>query len=217
MSDTMYEGTNPDEGESLAAMINESHRALILVDIQPTFCEGGALGIEGGNRVARDAAEYVRINRDNYRVVISTQDWHIDPGSHFSQDPNFVDTWPPHGVAGTDEAELHPAIAELPDIRVKKGQYSAAYSGFEGTTEEGEPLGAILDNFDITAVDIIGLAQSHCVKDTALDAMAKVRQVRVFTDLTVPVSAELGEQAALIMEGAGIIQLPSTDAWIQPA
>ena len=212
----MFEGTNPDDDDSLAAMINESHRALILVDIQPTFCEGGALGVEGGNRVARDVAEFVKLNRDNYRVVISTQDWHIEPGRHFSEDPDFVDTWPPHGVAGTEEAELHPAIDPLPDIRLKKGQYAAAYSGFEGTTEDGRTLGQILDELDITAVDIVGLAQSHCVKDTALDALAKVREVRVFTDLTAPVSPELGEQAALVMEGAGIVQLPSRDAWIQP-
>lgn len=214
MSDTLMDGPVPGDEESLASELAKSHRALILVDIQPTFCEGGALAVEGGNEVARKVAEFTELNRDNYAVVISTQDWHIDPGDHFSDNPDFVDSWPPHGVAGTEEAELHPAIAGLADASVKKGQYAAAYSGFEGTTDDGLTLADILAEYEITAIDIVGLAQSHCVKDTALDAKAKADEVRVFTDLTAPVSPELGEKASLIMEGAGIIQLESKNAWL---
>lgn len=214
MSDTMMEGPAPDDEESLAALMNRSHRALLLVDIQPTFCEGGALAVAGGNDVARKVAEFARTNRDNYAVIVSTQDWHIDPGSHFSDNPDFVDTWPPHGVAGTAEAELHPRIEELPDERVKKGHYSAAYSGFEGVTDDGRSLADVLAEYEITACDVVGLAQSHCVKDTALDAKSKFDDVRVFTDLTQPVSPELGERAALILRGAGIEQLESKDAWL---
>lgn len=214
MSDTLMDGPVPDDEHSLAAEIAKPHRALILVDIQPTFCEGGALAVEGGNEVARKVAEFAKTNADNYAVIISTQDWHIDPGNHFSDNPDFVNTWPPHGVAGTDEAELHPAIESLPDVRVKKGEYAAAYSGFEGHTEDGLSLADILTEYEITAIDIVGLAQSHCVKDTALDAKAKADEVRVFTDLTAPVSAELGEQASLIMEGAGITQVESKNAWL---
>lgn len=100
-------------------------RALIVVDVQPTFCEGGALAVAGGDAVAARVADYVAAHRGDYRMVVTTQDWHIDPGSHFSSAPDFIDTWPPHGVAGTSEAELHPALAELkPDARVKKGQLS---------------------------------------------------------------------------------------------
>lgn len=214
MSDTLMDGPVPGDDESLASDLARSHRALLLVDVQPTFCEGGALAIEGGNDVARRIREFVELCRDNYKVVISTQDWHIDPGSHFSQNPDFVDTWPPHGVAGTAEAELHPAVEDLPDERVKKGHYSAAYSGFEGVTEDDQSLADILALHEITAIDVVGLAQSHCVKDTALDALTKASEVRVLTDLTAPVSAELGEEAATIMEGAGIIQVASKDAWI---
>ena len=113
-------------------------RALIIVDVQPTFCEGGALPVTGGNAVAEAVAAYVEAHRGDYQLIVTTQDWHIDPGAHFSETPDFVDTWPPHGVAGTDEAEMHPALANVnADVTVKKGQYEAAYSGFEGTTRTG--------------------------------------------------------------------------------
>lgn len=212
MSDTFMEGNEPEE--TLAELLVKPHRALIMVDVQPTFCEGGALAVEGGNAVARRIAEFVETSRGNYGVVISTQDWHIEPGDHFSDEPDYVDTWPPHGVAGTEEAELHPAVAALPDESVKKGQYAAAYSGFEGTTEDGRMLQDILKDYEITSVDVVGLAESHCVKDTALDARSFVEEVRVFSDLTAPVSEELGEKARTIMDGAGIIQLESKNAWL---
>ncbi len=214
MSDTFMEGTEPSDEETLAELLVKPHRALILVDVQPTFCEGGALAVEGGNAVARRIAEFTDTNRDNYGVIVSTQDWHIEPGDHFSDQPDFVDTWPPHGVAGTEEADLHPAIAHLPDVSVKKGQYAAAYSGFEGKTDDGRTLADILKHAEITSVDIVGLAESHCVKDTALDARSFVEEVRVFSDLTAPVTEELGVKARTIMEGAGIIQLESKNAWL---
>ena len=110
-------------------------RALVIVDVQPTFCEGGALAVAGGDAVAARVAAYATAHRKDYRLVVTTQDWHIDPGSHFSAAPDFIDTWPPHGIAGTAEAELHPALAGLqPDACVKKGHYAAAYSGFEAVT-----------------------------------------------------------------------------------
>lgn len=214
MSEAFMDGTDPEDDETLAALLVKPHRALILVDVQPTFCEGGALAVAGGNEVARKIGEFTRINADNYGVIVSTQDWHIDPGHHFSDNPDYVDTWPPHGVAGTEEAELHPAVADLPSESVKKGQYAAAYSGFEGKTEDGRTLKDVLKAAEITSVDIVGLAESHCVKDTALDARSMFDEVRVFSDLTAPTSEELGLKARTIMEGAGIIQLESKNAWL---
>jgi len=182
-----------------------SRRALIVVDVQPTFCEGGALGVAGGNAVAEAVAHYAHAHRDHYALVATTQDWHIEPGSHFSETPDFVDTWPPHGVAGTAEAELHPALADLnPQVSVKKGQYEAAYSGFEGTTADGQSLDAALRAADISQVDVVGIAESHCVKETALDALKNGYEVRVFTDLTVPVSAEQGAAAREQLAAAGV-------------
>ncbi len=173
-------------------------RALIIVDVQPTFTEGGALAVKGGNDIAERIAEYATENEDRYDLIVTTQDWHVDPGDHFSDSPDYVDTWPPHGVAGSEEAELHPALGSIcVDYCVKKGEYEAAYSGFEGFCPDGTSLADILEDEDIDEVDIVGIALSHCVKETALDA-AKIRglkQVRVLTDLTVPVSPELGEAA----------------------
>jgi len=180
-------------------------RALLVVDVQPTFCEGGALGVEGGNAVAEAIARFVAGRREDYAVIVTTQDWHIDPGHHFSDTPDFVDTWPPHGVAGTAEAELHPALADLhPDASVKKGAYEAAYSGFEGTDPDGRSLAEILTRAAVTEVDVVGIAESHCVKATALDAISLGLAARVFTDLTVPVSPELGAAAReeLLAHGA---------------
>ncbi|MFC7404854.1 isochorismatase family protein [Georgenia alba] len=181
------------------------HRALVLVDVQPTFCEGGALPSPGANAVSERVARYTRERGARYAAVVTTQDWHIDPGDHFSEDPDFVDTWPPHGVAGTPEAELHPALEGLSvHASVKKGQYAAAYSGFEGTDEEGRSLEKILRDAGVEAVDVVGLVESHCVKETALDAKQLGFATRVLTDLTVPVSPELGALAREQMTAAGV-------------
>lgn len=183
-------------------------RTLLVVDVQPTFCEGGALGVEGGNDVARRVAEHAVHRRDEYAFVATTQDWHIDPGAHFAtppEEPDFVDTWPPHGIAGTPEAELHPALADLaPDVSVRKGMYAAAYSGFEGVDAEGRTLAELLAEAGTDAVDVVGIAESHCVLATALDARALGYPVRVLTDLTVPVTPDQGAAAREKMAAAGV-------------
>ncbi|PJM72600.1 nicotinamidase [Bifidobacterium primatium] len=207
-----------------------STKALIIVDVQPTFCEGGELGVDGGNTVAERIADYVTDHRDDYAYIATTQDWHIVPGGHFSEHPDFVDSWPPHGVAGTPNAELHPAIKSLNiGHHFKKGQYSAAYSGFEGiednsdrqqsraevriALEEGHTLANALKTAGVTDVDVVGIAESHCVKETALDAVKLGYHTRVFTDLTVPVSPELGEQARKQMTAAGVELIESGRAF----
>ena len=185
-------------------------RALIIVDVQPTFCEGGALPVEGGNACAQRVADFVATHAADYDCIVTSQDWHIDPGTHFSDHPDFVDTWPVHGVADSAEAQLHPALNGLEaDAAVKKGQYAAAYSGFEGVDEDGRTLADILSAARIEAVDVVGLAESHCVKDTALDAVRQGYRVRVLTDLTEPVSPELGRDARADMSAAGIELVPS--------
>lgn len=184
-------------------------KGLIIVDVQPTFCEGGELGVEGGNECARAIARYIRSNHARYDFLATTQDWHIDPGSHFSETPDFVDSWPPHGPADSDNAQLHPEIAaalrDLEDVRhYKKGQYQAAYSGFEGADDGGETLDEALARARVTQVDIVGIAESHCVKQTALDAVALGYGTHVVSNLTVPVSPELGRIAREQMQSAGV-------------
>ncbi len=185
-------------------------RALVVVDVQPTFCEGGALPVEGGNACAERIAAFIAEHRGDYALIATTQDWHIDPGAHFSDTPDYVDTWPPHGVAGTPEADLHPALAGIrADVAVKKGQYAAAYSGFEGEAEDGRTLKEHLEEAGVDRVDVVGLAQSHCVCETALDAKAAGFEVRVLSDLTEPVSAETGAAASRRLAEAGVPEVPS--------
>lgn len=190
-------------------------RALVVVDVQPTFCEGGALAVEGGDAVAEAIARHAAERRGEYGLVVTTQDWHVDPGRHFAtppDEPDYVDTWPPHGVAGTAEAELHPALADLrPDASVKKGAYAAAYSGFEGVDEQGRDLAAILRDAGVTEVDVVGIAESHCVRATALDAIGLGLRTRVLTDLTVPVTPEQGAAARAELAAAGAVLTASTD------
>lgn len=197
-------------------------KALIIVDVQPTFCEGGELGVEGGNAVAERIAEYVETHRNEYSYVATTQDWHVEPGRHWSDDPDYVDTWPVHGKAGTANAGLHPAIAALGiGHHFKKGQYSPSYSGFEGledntdripTREEvaadltaGRTLANALESAGITRVDVVGLAESHCMKETALDARKLGYETHVIEELTEPVSEELGVDARRQMREAGVV------------
>ncbi|MFC8923205.1 isochorismatase family protein [Cellulosimicrobium sp. NPDC057127] len=198
------------ESESTTA---RTRRALIVVDVQPTFCEGGELGVEGGNAVAERIADFARGHRDRYDVVVTTQDWHVDPGDHWSPSPDFVDTWPPHGIAGTPNAELHPALADLaPDVSLKKGEFEAAYSGFEGVDTQGRALADVLRDAGVAEVDVVGLAESHCVRATALDAHSLGLTTRVLTDLTAPVTPELGEQARTELRAAGVDLVSSEDA-----
>lgn len=186
-------------------------RALLVVDVQPTFCEGGALAVAGGDAVAASIARYAAEHRDRYDLVVTTQDWHVDPGDHFSATPDYVDTWPPHGLAGTAEAELHPALGALaPDVSVRKGAYQAAYSGFEGVDERGRDLATVLRDGGVTDVDVVGIAESHCVRATTLDAVRLGLRARVLTDLTVPVTPEQGAAARAEMAAAGAELVAST-------
>ncbi|NPD30467.1 isochorismatase family protein [Eggerthellaceae bacterium zg-1084] len=190
------------------------NRALIIVDMQPTFCEEGELPVQGGNLIAARIAAFARAQSPRYRAVITTQDWHIDPGRHFSDAPDFIDTWPAHGVAGSPNAKLHPLIDALPiDARLRKGAFEAAYSGFEARDREGRALETLLRRGGIECLDVVGLAESHCVLHTALDAVRNGWPVRVLTDLTAPVSPALGEAARARMADAGVVLLTSAQAF----
>jgi nicotinamidase/pyrazinamidase len=163
--------------------------ALIVVDVQNDFCEGGALAVAGGAQVAADIAALLATDH-GYDHVVATRDRHIDPGSHFSEEPDFVDSWPAHCVTGTPGADLHPALrADQFEAIFDKGKYAAAYSGFEGTCDD-EGLDVWLADHEVTRVDIVGLATDYCVKATAIDAAQAGLQVRVLLNLTAAVAPE---------------------------
>ena len=183
-----------------------SRTALLVVDVQPTFCEGGALGVEGGNDVAANVADLLAGDH-GYDLVVTTQDWHIDPGDHFSDEPDFVDTWPPHGVAGTAEAELHPAldaVAGRIDAGVRKGMHAAAYSGFEGVDGDGRTLNDLLSSAGVRDVDVVGIAFDHCVRATAMDAAANGYVTTVIEGLSASVAPETEAAARTQLADAGI-------------
>ena len=179
-------------------------KALIVVDVQNDFCEGGSLAVAGGGRVAEGVTDWVRAHAGDYDAVVLTRDYHVDPGPHFADAPDFRDSWPRHCVVGTTGASFHPALRVDADAVFSKGAEQAAYSGFEGTTDAGEGLGDWLRERGIEAVDVVGIATDHCVRATALDAARLGLETRVLVDLTAGVAPETTEAALREMAAAGV-------------
>ncbi|MDT4924637.1 MAG: nicotinamidase/pyrazinamidase [Pseudonocardiales bacterium] len=177
-------------------------RAVIVVDVQNDFCEGGSLAVAGGVEVARAVSTHLLDG--GYEHAVATRDHHIDPGQHFSASPDYVDSWPRHCVVGTSGVALHP---DLDTGRIEavfdKGEYHAAYSGFEGTSD-GTPLADWLRDRDVDSVEIVGIATDHCVRETALDAARLGFATSVRLDLTAGVAAETVHGALDAMRGAGV-------------
>ncbi|MET9809847.1 isochorismatase family protein [Streptomyces halstedii] len=185
------------------------HRALIVVDVQNDFCEGGSLAVAGGADVAAAITDLIGEARPDYRHVVATRDHHIDPGDHFSATPDFEHSWPAHCVAGTEGVGFHPNFAPAVasgaiDTVFDKGAYEAAYSGFEGTDENGTGLARWLRERSVTAVDVVGIATDHCVRATALDAVREGFETHVLLDLTAGVSEATTERALEDMRAAGV-------------
>ena len=165
-------------------------RALIIADVQNDFCEGGSLAVAGGAAVARAISEYMA-GGPGYGHVVATKDFHIDPGAHFSDHPDYAASWPPHCVAGTAGAEFHPNLDTTSVEAVfRKGQHAPAYSGFEGTDEAGTPLADWLRQHDVDQVDVVGIATDYCVHATAADAARAGFATRVLLDLTAGIAAD---------------------------
>ncbi|MYW05373.1 isochorismatase family protein [Streptomyces sp. SID3343] len=196
-------------------------RALIVVDVQNDFCEGGSLAVTGGaavaeairHHVASNAAEQppdpVHAETPAYAHIVATRDHHVDPGAHFSATPDYENTWPAHCVAGTEGARFHPAFAPVvASGRVEevfsKGSHAAAYSGFEGAAEDGTSLADWLRARGVTDVDVVGIATDHCVRATALDAVREGFATRVLLGLTAGVAAETTARAVAELDSAGV-------------
>lgn len=203
-------------------------RALIVVDVQNDFCEGGSLAVAGGAEVAGRISEYIDEHYEDFDYIVATQDWHIDPGTHFSEDPDFVESWPAHCVAGSEGARTHPDFdTEQVDAFFRKGRYEAAYSGFEGVLApevevplgerraqgtdaeaEGDEEAIGLDDWlqqrEVEEVVVVGLATDHCVRATALDAVQAGYSTTVIRDLTAGVAESTTQAALEEMEDAGV-------------
>jgi nicotinamidase/pyrazinamidase len=179
-------------------------RALIVVDVQNDFCEGGSLAVEGGAAVAERVTDWAAAHGDWYEAVVATRDYHVAPGSHFADAPDFRETWPAHCVVGTPGAAFHPALRVAADAVFSKGERAAAYSGFEGRTDDGEGLGDWLSVRGVDAVDVVGIATDYCVRATALDAQRLGLRTRVLLPLTAGVAAESTVAAIDELRAAGV-------------
>src|SRR3954447_23257750 len=177
--------------------------ALIVVDVQNDFCEGGSLPVTGGAQVAADIAELLRAGAA-YDHVVATKDHHVDPGSHWAREPDYVESWPVHCRVGTEGEALHPNLDPQPfDAVFLKGEHQAAYSGFEGS-HDGQPLAEWLRAHEVTSVDVCGIATDHCVRATALDAAKEGFETSVLLDLCAGVAPETTDAALAAMREAGV-------------
>jgi nicotinamidase/pyrazinamidase len=169
-------------------------RALIIVDVQNDFCEGGSLAVAGGAGVAAGISAILETG--DWQHVVATKDYHIDPGAHFSAHPDFVASWPAHCVVGTGGADFHPSlVTDKVEAVFHKGEHAAAYSGFEGHTDAGEKLADWLRQREVTEVEVVGIATDFCVRATALDAVAAGFTTTVRLELTAGVAAATTEAA----------------------
>ncbi|HEX4725896.1 MAG TPA: isochorismatase family protein [Pseudonocardiaceae bacterium] len=183
-------------------------KALIVVDVQNDFCEGGSLPVTGGAAVA--AAISAHMVGSGYDHIVATRDYHIDPGAHFSAQPDFVTTWPVHCVRGTPGASFHPELDVAPVAAVfAKGAHAAAYSGFEGTTTSGQGLAEWLREREVDRVDVVGIATDHCVRATALDAAREGFHTTVLLDLTAGVARSTVDDTLTALDAAGITMIGS--------
>jgi len=190
-------------------------RALFIVDVQNDFTERGALGVEGGDAVAERISRYLAAHADDYALIVASRDWHHgddDNGGHFSDAPDFVDTWPVHCVGGTFGADYDEVFdTSRVTHHLKKGQGKPAYSLFEGVTDEGETAAQLLEGHGIRDIDVVGIATDYCVRASALDALGAGRRVRVLTDLVAGVHPA-SSAAALTEIGTAGAELTTSDA-----
>jgi nicotinamidase/pyrazinamidase len=181
-------------------------RALMIVDVQNDFCAGGSLAVAGGAAVARAITAYLASpDADGYGCVVASQDHHIEPGEHFSAEPDYARTWPVHCRAGTAGADFHPDLdTGRIDEFFRKGAYAAAYSGFEGASQDGTSMADWLRRRGVTAVDITGIATDYCVRATAADAAAAGLESRVLLSLTAGVDPVTTRAAIDSLRAAGV-------------
>ncbi|MDO3394721.1 isochorismatase family protein [Nocardioides sp. SOB44] len=186
-------------------------RALIVVDVQNDFCEGGSLPVTGGGQVARDVDALLKQwvaggpEAPGWDHVVATKDHHVDPGEHWSSEPDFATSWPVHCEVGTDGEQFHPDLDPTPFEAVfLKGRHEAAYSGFEGHDDDGATLADWLRRRGVTEVDVCGLATDHCVRATALDAVAAGFDTRLLSQLCAGVAPETTTAALSDLEAHGV-------------
>jgi nicotinamidase/pyrazinamidase len=177
-------------------------RALVIVDVQNDFCEGGSLAVAGGGEVARAISQY--LESGGYDHVVASRDFHIDPGRHFSAHPDFVNSWPRHCVVGTGGADFHPDLdTSHIETVFSKGAHEAAYSAFDGADEAGTPLAAWLRERGVDELDVVGIATDYCVRATTISAAQEGFRTRVLLGMTAGVDPTTTAESIDAMRAAG--------------
>jgi len=185
--------------------------ALIVVDVQRDFCEGGALAASDTLSLLEPLKNYIESARRAGAVIVFTKDWHPETHSSFQ---NNAGPWPVHCVAGSPGAELMPPLAdEEGDVVVQKGTdvNGAGYSGFEGTG-----LNRKLRELGVQNVAITGIATEYCVRATALDAVKARFETAVLTDLIRAVQTNETEKTLAELNAAGVKTIHGAE-WLAPA
>lgn len=192
--------------------MTESNRALLIVDVQNDFVEGGSLAVAGGRAVAEGISAHLREHGAGYVAVVASRDWHHAEGTndgHFAApgtDPDYVSTWPVHCVSGGPGAEYAPELdTSAITHHVRKGMGVAAYSAFEGVTGDGRSLPQLLAELGVRHLDVVGIATDYCVRASVLDARTRGLTVRLLPGLHAAVAAESGARAVQEMAAAGAV------------
>lgn len=185
-------------------------KALLIVDVQNDFCEGGSLACAGGAAVAGAISKHLEMHGNEYEIVVASRDWHDagnDNGGHFAPEgttPDFVNNWPVHCVSGTHGADYHADLdTKAIDFHIYKGMGKPSYSAFEGVTESGKGILELLREKDVTELDVVGIATDYCVKASAIDAAASGLGVNVIQNLCVGVAPDSSEAALDTMAANG--------------
>jgi nicotinamidase/pyrazinamidase len=185
-------------------------KALLIVDVQNDFCEGGSLAVAGGAAVAQKITDYLRAHPSEYDLVVASRDWHDgdnNNGGHFAdqgRDPDFLNSWPVHCVSETHGAEYHPSLdTSLIQVHVEKGMGEPSYSAFEGVTRDGRTIAQVLGEAGVDRLDIAGIATDYCVLASAIDARGEQLQVRVLIELCAGISQDSTTEAIAKMQAAG--------------
>ncbi|WP_157514990.1 MULTISPECIES: isochorismatase family protein [unclassified Nocardioides] len=197
--------------ESTTTATGAATRALIVVDVQNDFVEGGSLGVDGGREVAGRISAHLADHAADYAVIAASRDWHHaddSNGGHFHQpgeEPDFVTTWPVHCVQGQPGSDYAPELETgAVTHHVVKGMGVPAYSAFEGVTDAGERLVDVLRDAGVTTLDVTGIATDYCVRATALDAREAGFDVRLLAGLHAGVAPETSAAALDEMASAGV-------------
>jgi nicotinamidase/pyrazinamidase len=187
-------------------------RALLVVDVQNDFVEGGSLAVTGGTAVAAAITDHLARHADDYAAVVASRDWHepdSSNGGHFAtaeHAPDFDSRWPAHCVAGTPGAEYVDGLdRSFLTHHVLKGMGEPAYSMFEGVHGGQRTLADLLAELRVGTVDVAGIATDYCVRATCLDARAAGLDVRLLGDLVAGVAPETTERALAEMAAAGVL------------